>query len=31
MFFVGFLLSYVIPIFRTAIAFNLLSCCIINL
>ena len=30
MFFVGFLLSYVIPIFCTTIAFNLLSCCIIN-
>ncbi len=29
MFFVGFLLSYVVPIFRSAVAFNLLSCCVI--
>ena len=29
MFFVGFLCAFVIPIFRTAVAFNLLSCRII--
>jgi len=29
MFFVGFLCAFMIPIFCTAVAFNLLSCCII--